>query len=189
MEWRRKRLSEKEPHRLLTHFLKATAHWIKMDGGINMTTHWRAFQVALAAPEDALGNESTGGRACTLNCECATQARKMNDSGGSTAPDARFSSFFMKKPWHAIKHDSAGWCSDPSSALVFQDWSKSFTNHLNSNLTPSHLWRSEPSYWDLYFMMVLNPVEVWLQTVSQCWIGPASKFLNSLISPKMPTRT
>lgn len=81
MECRRKGLSVKEPHRLLTHFLKATAHWIKMDGGINMTTHWRAFQVALAAPEDALRNESAHSHTCTLNCKCTTQVHKINVSG------------------------------------------------------------------------------------------------------------
>lgn len=76
-----KGLPEKEPHRLFAHFLKGTADWIKMDGGINMTTHWRASQVALVAPEDALKNESTHSRACTLNCKCTTQAYKINVSG------------------------------------------------------------------------------------------------------------
>lgn len=71
-------------------FLKATAHWIKMDGGINMTTHWRAFQVALLAPEDALRNESTHNRACTLNCRCTTQAHMINVSGKPMALDRFF---------------------------------------------------------------------------------------------------
>lgn len=71
-------------------FSKATAHWIKMDGGINMTTHWRAFQVALVAPEDALRNESTHNRACTLNCRCTTQAHMINVSGKPMALDRFF---------------------------------------------------------------------------------------------------
>lgn len=96
--------------------------------------------------------------------------------------------FSMKKPWRAIKQDSAGWCSDLSNKYsVFQDWSVSFRYHLNSNLTPSHFWRSEPSYCDLYFTMVLNTAEVWLQTESQWWTRPASHFFPA--SPKMLTRT
>lgn len=82
-------------------FLKATAHWIKMDGGINMTTHWRAFQVALLAPEDALRNESTHSRACTLNCRCTTQTHMINVSGKPMALDRCF--FYIEKSWHVIK--------------------------------------------------------------------------------------
>lgn len=38
MDWRRKRLSGKRAPSTTYSFLKAMAHWIKMDGGINMTT-------------------------------------------------------------------------------------------------------------------------------------------------------
>lgn len=62
---------------------------------------WRAFQVALAAPEDALRNESTHSRACTLNCKFTTQAHMINVSGVPIALDGCL--LLLGKSWQVKK--------------------------------------------------------------------------------------